>query len=52
VKEKEGIITWGRTEVRILPPELIYLHFLININPDFDDDLLTDAVSLLSPLNI
>jgi hypothetical protein len=31
-----------------MTPKEMYLHFMLHINEDFDDDLLQDAVELLT----
>lgn len=38
------------TTKRLMTPKEMYLHFMLHINEDFDDDLLQDAVELLTDL--
>ena len=38
------------TTKRLMTPREMYLHFMLHINEDFDDDLLQDAVELLADL--
>lgn len=36
------------TTKRLVTPQEMYLHFMLHINEDFDDDLLHDAIKLLT----
>jgi hypothetical protein len=40
----------ARKQVDIIDPKDLYLHFLLELNEDFDDDLLQEALELLVDL--
>ena len=45
---ENGDCGWFQCSVkRILEPKQIALHFMLNLNPNFDEDLLQDAIEMI-----
>jgi hypothetical protein len=39
------------TTKKLMTPQEMYLHFMLHMNEDFDDDLLHDALRLLTEID-